>query len=209
MPKHPMDYSKTIMYKLVCNDLNITDVYVGHTTDLKSRKYAHCRSVNEVKSNAYNSKKATFIRKHGGWENWSMIMIEPYPCSNKQEALSRERYWYETLNAKLNSIYPSRGRKEFYDSNKEVYKENFKAYYNDNKEMFKEKSKTYYTNNKEILLEQKKEYSKKNFESLFLKRAIKYECECGSSVRQYDKCRHFKSLKHCQFIENKNNVEVN
>jgi hypothetical protein len=33
MPCKPVDYSRTLMYKLVCNDLNITDVYTGHTTD--------------------------------------------------------------------------------------------------------------------------------------------------------------------------------
>lgn len=27
MPKQPMDYSKTIIYKIVCNDLKITDTY--------------------------------------------------------------------------------------------------------------------------------------------------------------------------------------
>ena len=33
MPKSNCDYSRTVLYKTVCNDLNITDCYVGHTTD--------------------------------------------------------------------------------------------------------------------------------------------------------------------------------
>jgi hypothetical protein len=38
MPKKPTDYSKTILYKLVCNDLNITECYVGHTTHFVKRR---------------------------------------------------------------------------------------------------------------------------------------------------------------------------
>ena len=49
MPKKDIDYSKTIIYKIVCNDLNITDVYVGHTTNFIKRKARHkydCNNIN-------------------------------------------------------------------------------------------------------------------------------------------------------------------
>ena len=39
------------------------------------------------------------IRENEGWNNWSMIEIEKYPCNDKNEACARERYWYELLNA--------------------------------------------------------------------------------------------------------------
>jgi hypothetical protein len=38
MPKTIIDYSKCVMYKIVCNDLEITDIYVGHTTNFTRRK---------------------------------------------------------------------------------------------------------------------------------------------------------------------------
>ena len=41
MPLIPIDYSKTIIYKIVCNDLNICVVYVGSTTDFIRRKNEH------------------------------------------------------------------------------------------------------------------------------------------------------------------------
>ena len=41
MPKTAIDYSKTIIYKIVCNDLDITDLYVGHTTDFIRRRHHH------------------------------------------------------------------------------------------------------------------------------------------------------------------------
>jgi hypothetical protein len=41
MPKKNINFSKTIIYKIVCNDLTITDVYVGHTTNFIKRKAKH------------------------------------------------------------------------------------------------------------------------------------------------------------------------
>ena len=39
MPKNEIDYSNTIIYKITCLDPNITDVYVGHTTNFVQRKH--------------------------------------------------------------------------------------------------------------------------------------------------------------------------
>ena len=37
------EYANTIIYKIVCNDLNITDCYVGNTTKFTNRKSPHGR----------------------------------------------------------------------------------------------------------------------------------------------------------------------
>ena len=47
MPKKEINYQNTIIYKIVCNDLNVKDVYVGNTTDFTKRKWSH-------KSDCYN-----------------------------------------------------------------------------------------------------------------------------------------------------------
>ena len=41
MPKNNINYSNTIIYKIVCNDLNIKDLYRGSTTDFHNRKSNH------------------------------------------------------------------------------------------------------------------------------------------------------------------------
>ena len=189
MPKTPMDYSKTIIYKIVCNDLSVTDLYVGHTTNWRQRKASHKLSIENINRPEYNLKKCKIIRENGGWCNWSMIQIEIYPCNDVHEACARERYWYETLGATLNSNVPNRSNKEHYEQNKE---------------QIKEKTKDYYENNKEHILQQKKEYGLKNREQISLKRAEKYECECGAITTIHHKIRHFKTLKHCQFLETNN-----
>ena len=93
MPKKNCDYSKTVMYKIVCNDLNITDCYVGHTTEFTKRKWSHKGDCDNDKRSHYHSRVYTFIRENGGWVNWTMIEIEKYSCNDGNESRSRERYW--------------------------------------------------------------------------------------------------------------------
>ena len=54
MPKKEIDYQNTIIYKIVCNDLNVKDVYVGHTTDFTKRKSHHKSSCNNHNSKVHN-----------------------------------------------------------------------------------------------------------------------------------------------------------
>jgi hypothetical protein len=122
MPRKEIDYSNTIIYKIECNDLNITDCYVGHTTEFRKRKSQHKSDCNNIKRKQYNYNVYKFIRDNGGWENWTMVMIQHYPCNNALEAGRRERHWFKRLNATLNTQVPSRSKKE---SNKN-YNENHK-----------------------------------------------------------------------------------
>ena len=60
-----IDYSNTCFYKICCKDLDITDIYVGHTTDFIRRKHKHkytCKNENDLHYNHYVYK---FIREHG------------------------------------------------------------------------------------------------------------------------------------------------
>ena len=102
MPRQVVNYSKCVIYKIVCNDLNIKDVYVGNSTDFTKRKSRHKHSCYNSNCKEYNYKVYQFIRDNGGWTNWSMIEIEKYPCNDGNEARSRERYWAEQFNATLN-----------------------------------------------------------------------------------------------------------
>lgn len=157
MPKK-IDYSKTVIYKLCCNDANITDIYVGHTTNLKNRKSKHKSDCNNDKKKKNNTRQYQFIRENGGWDNWSMIVFEVYPCANVDEARARERYWIETLKATLNSDIPNRTKKEYREDMKEVLSTKSKQYREENKEMIAKKKKEYADKNKEILLIKSKQY---------------------------------------------------
>lgn len=100
------NYSNTIIYKICCDDERISDIYVGHTTNITSRCAEHKYNCCNKKSKSYEVYMYSFIRENGGWDNWYMIEIERYPCENKHEALMRENYYVKLLNSSLNKLSP-------------------------------------------------------------------------------------------------------
>lgn len=182
MPRLPIDYSKTIFYRIVCNDLNIKDCYVGHTTNFIKRKQCHKIYCNKEIYKEYNFKVYQFIRENGGWNNWSMIMIEQISCENFNEASKLERKFLEEYKATLNMKIPARTKneyeeykKEYKEDNKEKIKEQNKNY----RECIKDKIKEYYEKNKEKIKEQLKEYYKKN---KLVKKPIEDQCIISKEI---------------------------
>ncbi len=208
MPKKEMDYSKTIIYKIVCNDLNITECYVGHTTNFVQRKNSHKCRCNCETNNYYNLKIYQTIRTNGGWDNWSMIEIEKYPCNDINEATARERHWYEQLNTNLNSKNPARTRKEYYETNKDQILDQYKEYRSKNKEQISEQRKEHYETNKEQISKQQKEYRETNKAQIRKKANQKFNCECGGKYIHNNKARHLNSQKHIDFMALKTDTIV-
>jgi succinate dehydrogenase/fumarate reductase flavoprotein subunit len=215
MPKVSMDYSRTIIYKLVCKDLLITDLYIGHTTNFIKRRYGHKTSCNNENDKNYNLFVYQTIRDTGGWNNWDMIEVEKYNCNDVNEALKQERYWIETLKATLNKVLPLRTQTEWYLEHKEEIIERTKQHYTDNKEQVLKYHKDYYLQNKEKINEKQKEYRLVNKENL-AEYHKKYQlnnnekikerknkktiCECGGCYSYGDKSKHFKSIKHSNYL---------
>ena len=190
MPKTNIDYSKVVLYKIVCKDLNITDCYVGHTTNFRRRKFQHKSSSSNEKNNL---KVYEMIRLNGNWENWEMIEIEKYPCSDANEAGARERYWYEFLHANLNCNKPNRTGREYRDDHKEQRKVNQKGY----REANKDKIKKYYEDNKDKINEYNIKYYEDNKQILLKTNS----CECGGKYITQKKARHMKSKVHQNYVK--------
>ena len=129
-----------IMYKIICNDINITDCYVGHTIDFIGRRNKHKYDCNNKNSKNFNFKVYQFIRSKDGWNNWSMIEIENFKCNDNYEAYKRERFYCELLNATLNVKIPSRTKLQY----SEIHKEQMKEYWMKNKDKIKEQRKDYH-----------------------------------------------------------------
>ena len=164
MPKLPMDYSKSIIYKIehIEND-NL--VYVGHTTNWDHRKYCHKSNCYNHKGKRFNFKLYQMIRENGGWEKFKMIEVEKYPCNDKREAVKRECEVMKELNSNMNMrpSYVSEGEKkryrlEYFLTNKEKKKE----YYEENKDEIKKFQNEYYILNKEVLNKKQKQYNIEN-----------------------------------------------
>jgi len=190
MPK-TSDYTKCQIYKIVCKDLSIKDLYVGSTCNWTKRKSKHKRSVENKNDGEFQYKKALFIREHGGWKNWEMILIENYPCENDLQARTKEREWYEKLGATLNSICPIITSDEL-----KIQKyENGKIYREENKDIISENKKKYREENKDAISEKMNDYYKKNSD----KWLAKIICACGAEFCKSSERKHLKSKKHLNF----------
>ena len=86
----------------------------------------HKYSCNNDKNKNYNLKLYQYIKQNGGWDNWTMIQIQPYSCGSKKELETQERYFIETLKPKLNNNIPTRTKVEWRNDNRDEKLENKK-----------------------------------------------------------------------------------
>jgi hypothetical protein len=169
------------IYKIVCSDVNVKQIYVGSTRDMRQRKSQHKHACDKETNKNYNLYLYKFIRDNGRWENWAMVQIEQYKYNTKPELHARERHFIETLHAELNKVVPTRTDHEYYEENKEKISGYRKLYYVENKEEMAEKSKLYYEENKEEIKQ---------------KHSEKIACACGKAITKGSKSRHQKTAFH-------------
>jgi hypothetical protein len=206
-------YNNGIIYKLCCKDPNITDIYIGSTTNFTKRKCEHKTVCNNTNSKHYNQYKYEFIRENGGWDNWDMIEIIKVNCNDKYELQAKEREQFDIYKPKLNSIKPQISNLEwieYYNYNKDkvkAYKEANKnkikeyrtAYYETNKNKIKEYRTAYYETNKNKI----KEYYETN------KDKIKEYYETNKDKLKADMIEYRKANKDKIKAKNKAYYEAN
>jgi len=216
------DYSKCVMYKIVCKDTDIKECYIGSTCNHSRRKTGHKNRCNDKNDKGYNLKVYKFIRKNGGWEDWEFVILEKYPCKDKVEKEIRERYWVELMGT-LNSDIPSRTRKEwindnkdkireYRENNKEHIREQHKKYREKNKEHIREQSKKYYENNKDKIREYNKDYNEKYYEKnkeIIKENSKKYREENEEKIKEYRENNKDKSKENWKKYWEDNKDKIN
>ena len=114
-----IDYQKSKIYKIVCN--NTGKQYIGST----SRKFLSYRLQDHKRDFERGTKITSKEIIAGG--NYDIILIENYPCNSKDELHKRERHFIETLEC-VNKCVPTRTKKEtdkiWRENNKEKIKLN-------------------------------------------------------------------------------------
>jgi hypothetical protein len=105
LPTTAINDTDDSVYQLSCNDLNLHDVYVGHTTHDVKRKHEPCFVIIHIHAqtiiiihvfiNSLNIYK-------GGWDRCSIVLIETVICVNSLEAFKVERQRMESLHSTLN-----------------------------------------------------------------------------------------------------------
>jgi hypothetical protein len=150
------DYSKGKIYRLVCNKTG--KQYVGSTINtLYQRLGSHKTGFKDWKDGKATAKCTSVEIVEGG--DYDVVLIENYPCADKNELHARERYWIERLDC-VNKVIPTRTRREYYEADvekwKQYKKEYGREYYATNQNRIKERQREYYEKN----IEHKKEYDK-------------------------------------------------
>ena len=153
------DYQNGKIYMIKCNDTDET--YYGSTvTRLSQRKSVH-------KNNSIKTSASPIIDRN----NWTIELIEDYPCNNLHELLTRERYYIDN-NECVNKCCPLKTTPEKIENRRIT-------------------EKIYRDKNKNEINKYHNDYYKE-------KGSVKYECKCGSIICHAKKAQHEKTIKHKQ-----------
>jgi hypothetical protein len=190
------DYKNGKIYMLESKEGNVR--YYGSTVQsLKERLRKHKvdkKRYEEVKNRYYTSYK---ILEYSDCE---ISLVEDYPCNNKKELETRERFYIEN-NDCVNKFIPTRTLKEWREEKKDEIKQQNKEYYEKNKDEILQKQKEYREEKKDEIKQQNKERYEKNKDEIKQKQKEKITCVCGAVVRKNDIRRHERSKKHQEYIK--------
>jgi len=103
MPRQNIDFSKAVIYKIVSKDANITDQYIGSTSNFSRRKARHHYNSKTPTASEYNYKVYHNIRQMGGWDQYKMEVIEHYVCESRKELIEREKHYIQRMQCNLNT----------------------------------------------------------------------------------------------------------
>jgi len=164
LEENKKDYSRAVVYKIVCKDTCVSFVYVGSTSNFKMRLAHHKSDYFNIRSPRYNLALYKFMRANGDWTNFEMIIVEEFPCGSKRELEQREQHWKVECGDNM-------GLKKAHTTKEQIKEEAHKNYI-DNREARLKKAKEYYEQNKELKRkyyednkERIKENSKKRYEA--------------------------------------------
>ena len=171
-------YLNSKIYKLVSNKTK--DVYYGATTnELRKRLYQHrCDYKKYSQNNDHYYVTSYELVKY---IDCKIILIEKYPCNDKDELNARERFFIENFDC-VNKTVPGRSDKERYEENRDEILEKCKVYRKTNKEKINKSKKDNYEKYKPVV----KAYQKKNKEQIKKKHEL-YIQNHREEIREYQK----------------------
>ena len=203
MPRTSVDYSKTVIYKIQHNE-NETLLYVGSTTDFTNRKSQHKCACTNQKDRRHNLKVYKMIRDNGGWDSFSMVKIEDFPCKSGRDAECREDELMRELKANMNAIrafltpeekveLERRCSLRWREANREAEVQRVKQWQQENPERRAEIDRRWREANREHAREYNRKYREENREKL----AERCMCDvCDVHVLRTGFKTHLKTHKH-------------
>ena len=129
----PVNYKLGKIYKIISDQTK--DIYIGSTCEptLARRIFQH-----RVGYKRFLNGKSNYVTSYEilKYDDAQIILLENWPCNNKDELHQRERYWIENTQNYVNKYIPYKSVDEKKDFFKNYYTQNKKAYneyYKDNK----------------------------------------------------------------------------
>lgn len=208
-----VNYKNGKLYKLT-NSVN-DDIYIGSTaeTTLARRMTNHRKDAKTRKSYLYQQMRLI------GIENFKIVLLEDYPCENKDQLRAKEDEWIQRLKPKLNQVRAYRTDEELRDYKAQYYNEHkdkllnqsikyyeehkderldYQAKYRDeHRDKINERQAMYYLEHKDERLEYQTKYRQDNKERINAKQKEKIICDiCQCKIRKDSKAKHEQSKKH-------------
>ena len=152
------NYSYGKIYRLISDQTD--DIYIGSTSQrwLSSRLSLHRSHYKKWLDGGAAFTPSFEILK---FDDCRIVLIENYPCCDRYELESRERYHIENTKC-VNKHVPTRTQKEYYKQNIEK----IRAYRKENNPLITKQQQNYYAKNREMLLAKSKEYYNENKDKL-------------------------------------------
>lgn len=192
-----VNYQLGKIYKIVGNGL----VYIGSTCEptLARRLAGHVGGYKEFMKGRGKFVSSYKIIESGDYE---IVLIENYPCENKDELHKRERYYKETVNC-VNIVSP-------FGTDIDKYKETNRKY-NASRKVEKQQ---WYDKNKftpkmiESNHRRTKKYHESHKDQIKAKRCSNHKCGCGAQFNHSNITRHKKTALHQKYEKNKLYYEI-
>jgi len=189
-----VNYSYGKIYKITSESTGL--VYYGSTAlyYLSKRLSTHIQDYKKYLRGKHHYISAFKLLE---CEDYKIELIKDFPCANKSQ-LTTEEGKYIRENECVNLHIPGKTKEENHKAAKEYRKE----YYIKNIDRHKELNKIWRETNKDKIKHIDIEYRKQNKQKIDERRSKPYTCECGSTIIWGNKSKHFKTKKHCEYINN-------
>jgi hypothetical protein len=168
MPRTPIDFSKGLIYSIVCKT-DETLIYIGSTTNFTKRKTQHKSNCHNENKKDHNYPVYVMIRANGGWDNFDMKPVKEYPCENNIQLTIEEERVRKELQATLNTNRAFLSEEEekeryrkYYEANTAEINKRCRKYYEANTAEINKRQRKYREEHKAELKEYKRKYAQEH-----------------------------------------------
>jgi hypothetical protein len=188
-----VNYSNGKIYKII--DLETNECYIGSTCEpILARRLAGHRS----NYRSYLNGKGNYVTSYKiiANNNYDIVLIELFPCNNKDELYARESHYTQTITCvnkiKNQGLFIKLGQIDY-----------TKHYNEQHKNQIIEKNKEYRKHHKDEKVDQNKRYNEQHREQIKHHKNTLIYCFCGCSHTRANKARHEQTKIHKEFEQNR------